>query len=59
MKNPQDLCRVEYHLYHRRMHQICHLAQAPNSRLSENLLSLLDYTLMGKAPSAGVVDDLP
>lgn len=47
MKNPQDLCRVEYHLYRRQMHQIHHLALTTKQRPSEILGSLLDNALAG------------
>lgn len=59
MKNPQDLCRLEYRLYRRQMHQIHHLAQTTNQRPSQILRALLDQALVGNTLSAGVRDDLP
>ncbi len=45
MKNPHDLCRVEYYLYRRQMHQIRHLAQTTNQHPSEIMRYLLDHAL--------------
>lgn len=43
MKNPEDLCRVEYIVYRRQMRQIHRLARDKNQRPSEFLRSVLDY----------------
>ncbi len=45
MKNPQDLCRVEYNLYRRQVHQIRHLARTTQQPPSEILRFLLDHAL--------------
>lgn len=52
MKNPQDLCRVEYYLYRRQMHEIHHIAQTTNQRPSQILRSLLDHALAGNTLKA-------
>ncbi len=52
MKNPQDLCRVEYYLYRRQMLEIHHIAQTTNQRPSQILRSLLDHALAGNTPNA-------
>lgn len=46
MKNPQDLCRIEYIIYRRQMHQIHRLAWNTNQRPSEFLRSVLDHALV-------------
>jgi hypothetical protein len=45
MKDPQDLCHVEYVLYRRQMRQIHRLARQKDQRPSEFLRSVLDYVL--------------
>lgn len=45
MKNPQDLCHVEYIVYRRQMRLIHRLALDKNQRPSEFLRSILDYVL--------------
>ena len=51
MKNPQDLCRVEYALYRRQMLVIHQIAQTTNQRPSQIVRSLLDHALAENAPN--------
>jgi hypothetical protein len=49
MKDPHDLCRVEYIVYRHQMRQIHELARNKNQRPSEYLRSVLDRVLATQA----------